>query len=126
MFKSLRGYCSRPIVLWVVFLLLLFFLISKPVIGFPESTPTGLSSTALVMINGKTHNTIIVSERHFELKDETTILDIYGKNIELDDLPIPCTADMEYILRMDQNPVVQKVVVREVFPNSSTVFIPGK
>lgn len=126
MFKSLRGYCSRPIVLWVVFLLLLFFLISKPVIGLPESTPTGLSRTALVMIDGKTHSTIMVTERHFELTEKTTILDIYGKNIELDDLPIPCTADMEYILRMDQNPVVQKVVVREVFPNSSTVFIPGK
>jgi len=110
----------------VVFLLLLFFLISKPVIGFPESTPTGLSRTALVMINGKTHSTIMASERHFELTEKTTILDIYGKNIELDDLPIPCMADMKYILRMDQNPVVLKVVVKEVFPNSSTVFIPGK
>lgn len=34
MFKTFKGYFNRPIVLWVLFLILLLFMISKPAIGF--------------------------------------------------------------------------------------------
>lgn len=126
MIKVLRGHINRPIVLWVLFLLLLFFLIAKPGIGFPDSSPKGLIRSALVEINGKTRNAVLVTERRFEVTESTTILDLNRKNIDLDDLSIPCLANIKYRLIMDQDPVILKIVVEEKFPNSSTVFIPLK
>jgi hypothetical protein len=113
-------------VLWIAFLLLLPLSIAMPGIGFSESVPSGLVRTGLVNITGKTDRAIIVSERHFLVTQKTTILDIYGKQIDLSHLPIPCQADVKYVLRMDQDPVSIKIVVKEIFPNSSTVFIPTK
>jgi hypothetical protein len=126
MIKYLRGHMSRPIVLWVVFLLLLFFLISKPAIGFSESLPKGFLRTAIVEVRGKTHHSIFVGERHFLLTEKTTFLDLNGKNMELGDLAVPCKADITYLLRMDEDPLLLKVVVKELYPESLTVYAPRK
>lgn len=126
MVNSLRGYCSRPIVLWVLFLLLLFFLISRPAIGFSETLPKGVLRTATVDIVGKTSYSIIVGERHFQETESTVFLDLNGKNIDLGNLPVPCKADIKYLLRMDQDPLILKVVVIELYPESLTVFAPTK
>ena len=126
MIKYLRGHMSRPIVLWVVFLLLLFFLISKPAIGFSETLPKGLLRTAVVEVHGKTHDAILVGERHFLLTKETTFLDLNGQNIELDALPVPCKADIKYLLRMDEDPLLLQLVIKELYPESLTVFAPRK
>ncbi|KPK20827.1 MAG: hypothetical protein AMK69_23180 [Nitrospira bacterium SG8_3] len=126
MIKYLRGHMSRPIVLWVVFLLLLFFLISKPAIGFSEPLPKGLLRTAVVEVNGKTHHSILVGERDFELTETTTFLDLNGQNIELDKLPVPCKADIKYLLRMDENPLLLELAIKELYPESLSVFVPGK
>ena len=126
MIKYLRGHMSRPIVLWVVFLLLLFFLISKPAIGFSEALPKGFLRTAVVEINGKTHHSVIVGERNFQLTENTTFLDLNGQNIDLDALPVPCKADIKYLLRMDEDPLLLQLVIKELYPESLTVFIPGK
>lgn len=124
MIKYLRGHMSRPIVLWVVFLLLLFFLISKPAIGFSETLPNGFLRTAVVEIQGKTHHSILVGERHFLLTKKTTLLDLDGQNIALDALPVPCKADIKYLLRMDEDPLLLQVVIKELYPESDTVFVP--
>lgn len=126
MVNSLRGYCSRPIVLWVLFLVLLFFLISRPAIGFSETLPKGVLRTATVDIVGKTSYSIIVGERHFQETESTVFLDLNGKNIDLGNLPVPCKADIKYLLRMDQDPLILKVVVIELYPESLTVFAPTK
>ncbi len=126
MVNSLRGYCSRPIVLWVIFLLLLFFLISRPAIGFSETLPKGVLRTATVDIVGKTSFSIIVGERHFHETESTVFLDLNGKNIDLGNLPVPCKADIKYLLRMDQDPLILEVVVVELYPESLTVFAPTK
>ena len=123
MIKYLRGHMSRPIVLWVVFLLLLFFLISKPAIGFSE--PKGFLRTAVVEINGKTHRSVLVGERNFLLTENTTFLDLNGQSIALDALPVPCKADIKYLLRMDKDPLLLQLVIKELYPESLTVFIPG-
>lgn len=126
MIKYLRGHMSRPIVLWVVFLLLLFFLISKPAIGFSETLPKGFLRTSVVQIQGKTHHSILVGERHFLLTKKTSFLDLNGKNIALDTLPVPCKADIKYLLRMDEDPLLLELVIKELYPESLTVFAPRK
>ena len=117
---------SRPIVLWVVFLLLLFFLISKPAIGFSETLPKGFLRTAVVQVQGKTDHSIIVGERHFLLTKKTTFLDLNAKNIALDALPVPCKADIKYLLRMDEDPLLLQLAIKELYPESLTAFAPNK
>ena len=126
MIKYLRGHMSRPIVLWVVFLLLLFFLISKPAIGFSETLPKGFLRTAVVEVKGKTHHAIIVGERHFELTKKTAFLDLNGQKLALDALPVPCKADIKYLLRMDKDPLLLELAIKELYPDSLTVFVPRK
>jgi hypothetical protein len=126
MIKYLRGHMTRPIVLWVVFLLLLFFLISKPAIGLSEPLSKGFLRTGVVEVNGKTHHAILVGERYFLLTEKTTFLDLNGQNIALDALPVPCKADIKYLLRMDEEPLLLELVIKELYPESLTVFIPGK
>lgn len=124
MIKYVRAHMSRPIVLWVIFLMLLFFLIARPGISAGESTVRGIERNATMTVSGKTRSSILVFERHFRLTETTTILDRNGKTIGLEDLPVPCKADVTYLLRMDQDPLALKVLVREVFPDSSTVYVP--
>ena len=126
MIKYLRGHMSRPIVLWVVFLLLLFFLISKPAIGFSENLPKGFLRTAVVEVLGKTHHAILVGERYFLLTEKTTFLDLNGENIALDTLPVPCKADIKYLLRMDEDPLLLELAIKELYPDSLSVFAPRK
>lgn len=126
MIKYLRGQMSRPIVLWVLFLMLLLFLIAKPGISFSESASPGFTRFGLLKIDAKSRNAVFVTERRFRVTEKTSIVDIYGKNIELADLPIPCLAEVKYRLIMDQDPLTLKVVVKEVYPESSTVFVPRK
>ncbi len=126
MIKYLRGHMSRPIVLWVVFLLLLFFLISKPAIGFSETLPKGLLRTAVVEVHGKTHHSVLVGERHFLLMKETTFSDLNGQSITLDDLPVPCKADIKYLLRMDEDPLLLQLTIKELYPESLSVYAPRK
>jgi len=75
---------------------------------------------------GKTSYSIIVGERHFQETESTVFLDLNGKNIDLGNLPVPCKADIKYLLRMDQDPLILKVVVIELYPESLTVFAPTK
>lgn len=122
MFKFGRGRCLEAMFLWVVSIL--FFLVSTPVTGFAKSPPKGLIKSELVKIDGKTNTALIVKECHFSVTESTTILDVKGKKIQLDDLPIPCKANIRYRLRMDQDPEALKVVVKKAFRGSSTAWAP--
>lgn len=118
MSKFCRGQCIQPVVLWVVFLL--FLSLSKPIIGSPQ----GLVRSGSAKIEGKTSDSIIAAERHFIVTESTTILDVNGKEIRLIDLPIPCEAEIEYRLRMDEDPVTLKIVIKRVLSGSSTMWPP--
>ncbi len=120
MSKFYRAKCIQPVVLWVVFLMLLFM--SKPVIGFAQRSPMGLIRSGSMKIEGKTSGAIIAAERHFIVTETATILDVDGKEIQLSDLPIPCEAKIEYRLRMDQDPVILKIIIKRVLPGSSTAW----
>lgn len=116
MSKFYRSQCIQPVVLWVA--LLLVFSLSKPIIGSPE----GLVRSGSVKIEGKTSDSIILAERHFIVTEATTILDVNGKKIQLTNLPVPCEAEIQYRLRMDQDPVTLKIVIKRVLPGSSTMW----
>jgi hypothetical protein len=116
MSKFYRSQCIQPVVLWVA--LLLVFSLSKPIIGSPQ----GLVRSGSVKIEGKTSDSIILAERHFIVTESTTILDVNGKKIQLTNLPVPCKAEIQYRLRMDQDPVTLKIVIKRVLPGSSTMW----
>ena len=120
MSKFHRGHCIQLIVLLAVFLMV--FLLFNPVIGFAQSPQMGLKRSGSVKIEGKTIDAIIVAERHFIITESTTIMDINGKEIQLNDLPIPCEAKIQYRLRMDQDPVTLKIIIKRVLPGSSTAW----
>ena len=122
MFKFVRDDRLRAFLFCLVSLLP--FLMSEPVIGFAKSPPMALTRSGFVKIDGKTRNAIIIIERHFTVTESTTILDVHGKKIQLDDLPTPCKAKIMFRLRMDQDPETLKVVVKEVFPHSNTAWSP--
>ena len=120
MSKFYRAQCIQPVVLWIVFLMLLF--LSQPVIGFAQRSPMGIIRSGSMKIEGKTSEAIIAAERHFIVTESTTILDIDGKEIQLSNLPVPCEAEIEYSLRMDQDPVILKIIIKRVLPGSSTAW----
>jgi len=119
MSKFYRSQCIQPVVLWVA--LLVLFSLSKPVIGSPQ----GIVRSGSVKVEGKTSDSIIAAERHFIVTESTTILDVNGEKIRLTNLPIPCKAEIEYRLRMDQDPVTLKIVIKRVLPGSSTMWPPS-
>ena len=122
MFRFVRGHCLRGI--FLCFMPLLLLLMSNPGIGFAESPSKDFIRSRLVRIDGKTNSALILKERHFTVTESTTMVDINGKKIELSDLPIPCEAEVTYRLRMDQDPEALKVMVKKVFPHSSTIWTP--
>ncbi|UCF73949.1 MAG: hypothetical protein JSW35_05790, partial [Deltaproteobacteria bacterium] len=118
----LRGHCLRGIFLCFVPLLLL--LVSNPGIGFAKSPSKDFIRSRLVRIDGKTNSALILKERHFTVTESTTMVAVNGKKIQLSDLPVPCEAEVTYRLSMDQDPEALKVMVKKVFPHSSTIWSP--
>ena len=103
---------------------LLFLLL--PVSGFSESLPKGLLRSGFVIIQGKTSDAIIVSERHFVVTEATTIVTIEGEKIQLSALPIPCKAEITYQLRMDQDPVTLSISIKQLLRGSSKTWPPPR
>ena len=116
-----RGHSIYKISLCFVFLLIFLLL---PVTGISKSPPKGFIRSALVMIEGKTSDAIVVSERHFVVTEATTIVTAKGKKIELSALPIPCKAEITYRLRMDQDPVALKIRITQLLKGSSKGWPP--
>jgi len=116
-----RGQSIYRISLCLVFSLLFLLL---PVTGFSESLPKGLIRSGSVIIQGKTSDAIVVSERHFVVTEATTIVTIEGEKIQLSALPVPCKAEITYRLRMDQDPVTLKISIKQLLRGSSKTWPP--
>jgi hypothetical protein len=116
-----RGQSIYKISLCLVFSLLFLLL---PVTGFSESLPKGLLRSGFVIIQGKTVDAIIVSERHFVVTEATTIVTMEGEKIQLSALPVPCKAEITYLLRMDQDPVTLKISIKQLLRGSSKTWPP--
>jgi len=118
-----RGQSIYKISLCLVFSLLFLLL---PVTGFSESLPKGLTRSGSVIIQGKTSDAIIVSERHFVVTEATTIVTMEGEKIQLSALPIPCKAEITYQLRMDQDPVTLSISIKQLLRGSSKTWPPPR
>jgi hypothetical protein len=112
--------CMQQMVLW--FVLIMLFLLSRPAVGFAETSPMGLVKSASVTIEGKTSNAIIVGERHFMVTESTAILDKEGEKIRLGNIPVPCKANIEYLLRMDRDPETMSITIKQALPGSSPAW----
>ena len=104
---------------WFFALLLLLFLFAtgKGLAERPVADDS-LVRTSDVRIDYKTSGTIMVKERHFQVTSATMILDEKGDALPFSLLMVPCEAELQYQLRMDQDPECLKIVVKRLVTRS--------
>ena len=102
------------------FIIALFVIIAYPGTGFPESAQKSLDRSATLTISGKTADAVLIGERHFTVTEATVITDMKGKKIRLSDLAVPCNAQIEYRLIMDEAPLALKITVKKLLEGSTT------
>lgn len=72
-----------------------------------------------VKIMGKSEGYIRASGMGFRVKANTVIIDQMGVKISLVDLPVPCKAEIYYRPIKTAHPKARKIIVTEIFPESS-------
>jgi len=101
------------------FILALFVVTAHPGDVFSKSQPQSLDRSAKLTISGKTSDYVLIGERHFTVTEATVITDMKGKKIQLSDLAVPCEAQIEYRLIMDENPLALKIAVKKLLQSRS-------
>jgi ABC-type taurine transport system substrate-binding protein len=117
MLNFLRNRNLRTGVLGVIFLIA--FLLSGHAIALEKNLGKGIHRSGTVTIVGKTADSIIVKERHFRLIRSTTLWGVDQKKIQIYNLPIPCEAEIRYLLRMDQDPLLLEAQLTNILPGAS-------
>jgi len=112
MHRFFKGEVIYRIAFW--FTLAVFIVTVHPGTGLPKSASKSLDRSAALTISGKTDDGVFVSERHFAVTESTTIINVKGKKIRLSDLAVPCNADIDYRLRMDEHPLALKITVKKL------------
>jgi hypothetical protein len=102
------------------FIVPIFLIIAYPDTGFSEPAQKSLDRSAKLTVSGKTADAIIIGERHFAVTETTVIIDMKGKKIRLSDLAVPCNAQIEYRLIMDEDPLALKITVKKLLEGSTT------
>lgn len=83
--------------------------------GIDEYRPS-----AFMLIEAKSPHSIVASKKQFEITIETRILDGSGKDINIQNLPVPCIAQVDYENAPYGNPIALMIRLKEVFPGAST------
>ena len=117
MLNFLKNLNLRTGVLGIIFLIA--FLLSGHAIALEENLEKGITRSGTVTIVGKTADSIIVKERHFRLIRSTTLWGVDQKKIRIYNLPIPCEAEIMYLLRMDQDPLLLEARLKNILPGAS-------
>jgi hypothetical protein len=117
MLNFLRNRNLRTGVLGVIFSIA--FLLSGHAIASGKNLEKGIPRSGTVTIVGKTRDSIIVKERHFRLIRSTTLWGVDQKKIRIYNLPIPCEAEIRYLLRMDQDPLLLEAQLTNILPGAS-------
>ena len=117
MLNFLRNRNLRMGISGVIFLIV--FLLSGHAIALEENLEKGIPRSGTVTIVGKTSDSIIVKERHFRLIRSTTLWGVDQKEIRIYNLPIPCEAEIMYLLRMDQDPLLLEAQLTNILPGAS-------
>ncbi len=76
--------------------------------------------SAFMVIEAKSRHSIIASKRQFEITRETRILNRRGKEIRIQNLPVPCQAQVDYETSPYGDPIALKIRIKKVFPGAST------
>ena len=118
MYRLHEDHVICRIVFW--FIIPIFVITAHPGTVFPKSAPQSLDRLATVTISGKTADAVLVSERPFTIIESTIIVNVKGKKIQLSDLAVPCNAEIEYRLRMDENPLALKITVKKLLQGATT------
>ena len=118
MYRFFKGQVICGIAFW--FIIAMFVMIAYPGTGFPEPAQKSLDRSATLTISGKTADAIFIGERHFTVTETTVIIDMKEKKIRLSDLGVPCEAQIEYRLIMDQDPLALKITVKKLLEGATT------
>ena len=76
--------------------------------------------SAFMLIEAKSRHSIVASKRQFEIMRDTLILDGSGKEIKIQNLPVPCKAQVDYDTAPYSDPIALKIRIKKVFPGAST------
>jgi hypothetical protein len=117
MYRFFKGQPLFRIAFW--FIVPIFFITAYPDTVFPKRAPKSLDRSGTVMISGKTVDSVLISERHFAVTESTIIVNVRGKRIRLTDLAVPCEAQIEYRLRMDEDPLALKITVKKLLQGAT-------
>lgn len=99
--------------------LLLFFSLAVALVAQSAFAQQGVTRTDVLMLEGKTDQTVISGERHYAVYSDTLIRNEEGEAISLARLLIPCKAEVTYELRQDEQPRALQIRVQETFIRSS-------
>jgi hypothetical protein len=110
-----------------IFFVAAFFLFCGLEILFPvpmtiamEDMVERYQPSAFMLIEAKSRHSIVASKRQFEIIRGTRILDRSGKEIRIQNLPVPCKAQVDYETFAYGDPIALKILIKEVFPGAST------
>lgn len=119
MSKFNKRFTLSIMVVFVFFLTSVFFL--PPGGGAQEAgtiAPSGEMDRFIKSVSGtielKTDTAVVMMERSYTVTEETIIQDRRGEEITLSRLPTPCEAEVKYQLKMDQDPLCLKIVVKKL------------
>ena len=117
MLNFLRNRDLRTGVSGVIFLMA--FLLSGHAIAIERNLENGITRSGKVTIVGKTADSIIVKERHFRLIRSSLLWGVDKKKIQIYSLPVPCEAEITYLLRMDPDPLLLEAQLTNILPGAS-------
>ena len=110
-----------------IFVVTAFLLICGTEISFPVPMAIAMEEeigeytpSAFMLIEAKSMHSIVASKRQFEIMRETRILNGSGKEIRIQNLPVPCQAQVDYETSAYGDPIALKIRVKKVFPGAST------
>ena len=92
--------------------LIMVILAVPAVIHSGSDASNTIISSGTMIVEGKTAEALISGERHFIVTEFTKITDATGTPIRLSDISVPCQCEIEYELRMDQDPVCLTIQVK--------------
>ena len=76
--------------------------------------------SALMVVESKDIYSIIASKKLFRITPKTRLFDPHGKEITIRELPVPCSAKIQYQPVKYDDPTALKIVVMDIFPGAST------
>ena len=90
----------------------LFGIIAQVHAEGPPINPVNPLMVSIVTIDAKAdkYNFVFVGERRFRVPNTATILNRVGRSITLRSLPVPCKAEITYLLFGDnRDPLIEKI-----------------